>query len=403
MRYHDLKIETLRQVPSNSRTEGFAFLVRAGYMTRAGDPTLLGEQALSRLEELAKASSDLFVELGLPVFRSEESEVYFLIPTGEVEILRCPACQYADRRETARFKKQALPTEAALPIEKVATPDCNTIESLAGFLGIPKEKTAKALMFTRPSDGKFIFVAVRGDMQLSEEKLKKVVGDVRAATAEEIARSGAVAGYASPIGLKNSLIVVDDLIPQSYNLVAGANESGYHLKNTNYGRDYKAKVAADIVIANAGYPCPNCGAGLIAEQAEVLFDRSGFWFEDILDALAEVHHDDKGLTLPASAAPFDVYLMQLPGKGTNTRASAEELYTVLQFSNITVLFDDRAERAGVKFNDADLIGCPIRLTVGEKNLKEGMVELKLRNGTENQLVPPGDIAHTIRSLLKITK
>jgi prolyl-tRNA synthetase len=288
-------------------------------------------------------------------------------------------------------------------MEKVSTPECHTIEALANFLDIPKEKTAKALMYTRASDGKFVFVAVRGDMQLSETKLKKLVGEVRLATAEEITKSGAAAGYASPIGLKNTLIIVDDLITQSVNLVAGANEAGYHLKNTNYGRDYKAKIAADVVMANAGNACTNCGAELVANQAEILKDESGFWFEDILDAMAEIHHDDKGLTLPVSGAPFDVYLMQLPGKEIDTQAKAEEIYTSLQGAGMRVLIDDRAERAGVKFNDADLIGFPIRITVGEKNLKEGMVELKSRKSTENKLVQPADLAQTIQSLLKAAK
>ncbi len=146
--------------------------------------------------------------------------------------------------------------------------------------------------------------------------------------------------------------------PQSSNLAAGANEPGYHLKNTNYGRDYSAEVVADVVQAGAGDACPNCGTPLNSPNAELLADETGFYYENILAALAEVHHDDKGLTLPASAAPFDVYLMQLPGKEMDTKAKAEELYSSLQSAGISVLFDDRAERAGVKFNDADLIGCP---------------------------------------------
>jgi prolyl-tRNA synthetase len=400
MRYLDLKVETLRQAPSDARTEGLAFLFRAGYLTREGGPTLLGQQTLSRLQELAKVSPDLFIQLGLPVIRSEAREIFFAIPTGEIEFLQCSACHYAARHEIARFQKQALPAESALQTEKVPTPDCNTIESLANYLRIPKEKTAKAMMYTRPSDGQFVFVVVRGDMQLSETKLKKLVGEVRPATAEEIAKSGAAVGYASPIGLKNSLIVVDDLIPQSVNLVAGANEPGYHLKNTNYGRDYQAGVSSDVVTASAGDPCPNCRAALVADRAELLADESGFFFENILRALADVYHDDKGLIMPAHAAPFDVYLMQLPGKEIDTQAKAKELYTNLLSAGIRVLFDDRPERAGVKFNDADLIGCPIRVTVGEKTLKEGMVELKSRKGTENQFTPPAEIVHTIVSLLK---
>ncbi len=303
-----------------------------------------------------------------------------------MEVIHCPSCGYTSRREIAQFKKVPFSKEEQVPIEKVLTPDCHTIESLANFLGVPKEKTAKALMFTRLADGKFIFVVVRGDMQLSEVKLKKLIGDFRLATSEEIAKAGAAAGYASSIGLKDALIVVDDLIPQSPNLVAGANEAGYHLKNTNYGRDYTAEIVADVVMANAGDPCLNCGSKLDLVNAELLAEGNDYQFENILYALAETHHDDKGLTFPKSVAPFDVYLMNVPGKEMDTRSKAEEIYNMLQNAGISVLFDDRDERAGVKFNDADLIGCPIRITVGEKNLKEGMVELKPRKEKENRLV-----------------
>ena len=193
---------------------------------------------------------------------------------------------------------------------------------------------------------------------------------------------------------------MDDLIPQSYNLVAGANEPGYHLKNTNYGRDYSAEIVADVVQAGAGDACPNCGTPLDLSNADLLADDTGLYYENILAALAEVHHDDKGLTLPVRAAPFDVYLMQLPGKEMDTKAEAEKLYSDLQSAGISVLFDDRAERAGIKFNDADLIGLPLRVTVGEKNLKAGMVELKMRKGIENQIIQSTEIIQTIQSLLK---
>jgi prolyl-tRNA synthetase len=301
--------------------------------------------------------------------------------------------------EYAQFQKKPLPQEKELPLEKVLTHDCPTIEALAHYLSIPREKTAKALMYTRVSDGKFIFVVVRGDMQLSETKLKANVGNVRAATAEEILSAGAVPGYASPIGLKDALIVVDNLIPQSQNLVAGANEADYHLKNTNYGRDYSAEVVADLAKVEEGDPCLNCGRRLVILATIPLASGSEYDFESILLALAQSHHDEKGLMLPHPAAPFDVYLMHVPGKELDTRAKAEELYNTLQSAGISVLFDDRDERAGVKFNDADLIGCPVRVTVGEKGLKEGMVEFKPRKVKENQFVLVDEIVERINSIL----
>ena len=386
MKYTDLSIQTQREAPNNARTQGFAFLVRAGYVTRENQPTTLGEQALKHLEKLSAEQGDSFFStLDIPVI-SDEKETFFPLKTGSLEVIHCSACGYVAREEFALFAKSAPPTEEALPTEKVATHECNTIEDLANFLGVPKEKTAKALLFTRPSDGKFVFAVVRGDMQLSEAKLKRQVGDVKAAYLDEIEAVGAVPGYAAPVGLKDALIIVDDLIPNSPNLVAGANETGYHLKNVNYGRDYSAEIVADLAQAEAGDACVNCGKPLSVLFADLLDSKGVYFFDKILHALAESHRDDKGLTLPHPAAPFDVYLMHVPGKTMNTRSVADELYESLQEAGIPVLFDDRDERAGVKFNDADLIGCPVRVTVGERGLQNGMVELKPRSAAQNSLV-----------------
>jgi prolyl-tRNA synthetase len=395
MKYRDLQIQTQREAPNNARTEGFAFLVRAGYLTRENVPTKLGEHAINHLRDKAKELLQLLPTIG------NAREIFFPISTGDIEIAHCTNCTYAERLELAKFKKPFGARQAPpLPMEKIHTPDCNTIESLATFLGIQKDQTAKALMYTRVKDGKFIFVVVRGDMQLSEAKLKTHVGDVRAAMAEEIERAGAVARYASAIGLKDALIVADDLIPQSPNLVAGANEDGFHLKNTNYGRDYSAEIVADLIQAKEGDACVICGNPLSVLTTIVLvemFDREDHHHtENTLLALAETYHDEKGLTIPHPAAPFDVYLMHVPGKELDTRAKANEIYDELQNAGISVLFDDREERAGVKFNDADLIGCPVRVTVGEKGLKEGMVEIKIRTRKDSQLVPLEEIVSFLR-------
>jgi prolyl-tRNA synthetase len=398
MKYRDLNILTQREAPNNARTEGFSFLVRAGYLTRENIPTQLGEYTLAQLRNAATDPSFL-AHLALPMI-GNDNETFFPIRSGTIDVAYCPNCKYTERLELAQFAKTPLAREDELPLEKVLTPECPTIEALANFLNVPKEKTAKALMYTRISDGTFVFIVVRGDMQLSEAKLKSHIGDVRAATSEEILRSGAAAGYASPIGLKDALVVVDDLIPQSQNLVAGANEAGYHLKNTNYGRDYSAEIIADLVQIKEGDACKNCNSPLSVLSTIDLATRKTYHFENILLALAETYHDTKGLILPHPAAPFDVYLMHVPGKELDTHAKADELYALLQNSGISVLYDDRDERAGVKFNDADLIGCPMRVTVGEKALKDGMVELKPRKEKENRLIPIEAIVESTRSILK---
>lgn len=391
MRYRDLQIHTQREAPNNAKTEGFSFLVRAGYMTRENVPTKFGKLTLEHLHSITHEALT-----SLPII-GNDNQIYFPIASGDVEVIYCSSCKYTEELELAQFAKPVgITQELLLPVEKIATPGCNTIESLANFLEISKERTAKALMFTRVSDHKFIFVVARGDMQLSERKLKAKIGDVRVATEGEIVGAGSTPGYASPIGLKEALIAVDDLIPQSQNLVAGANEAGYHLKNTNYGRDYTAEIVADLVQAKAGDACINCGNSL-SELSVIQMNNN---FENILLALAETHHDEKGLTIPHPAAPFDVYLINVPGKELDTRAKTEEIYNEMRNAGISVLFDDRDERAGVKFNDADLIGLPIHVTVGEKGLKEGMVELKPRKKKENQLVPVEEIVKRINSIFR---
>ncbi|NOY98186.1 MAG: hypothetical protein GXP40_03140 [Chloroflexi bacterium] len=391
MRLSQNPIQTLREAPSNARSEGFAWLVRARVISRANDLLPLGQRTTGRLHALAAtAGGSIFTQINLPVITSG-AEIFFALQTGATGIMQCPSCGYAARRWVARFAKSALPPEDPLPTEKIATPDCNTIEELANFLGIPQEKTAKALMFTRQADGKFIFAVVRGDMQLSETKLAQLVGDVRPATTEEIEASGAAAGYASPVGLKEAVIIVDDLIPQSANLVAGANEDGYHLKNVNYGRDYTADTIADVALARAGDGCPECNGTLVPLKADLVAESKNgqLVFHDIemLQAIAETHHDEHGLVWPPEIAPYDVHLVWLPGRKMDTRPAADELYESLQAAGLSVLYDDRDERAGVKFNDADLIGCPVRVTVGERGLKDGMVELKARTASERELAP----------------
>ncbi len=403
MKYTDLSIQTQREAPNNARTQGFAFLVRAGYLTRENQLTTLGDFALKHLEKLSSdTGSSFFSTLDIPIVNNDE-ETFFLLETGALKIIHCPACGYSARGEFALFTKSASPAEEALPTETVATPECNTIEELAKFLRIPKERTAKALLYTRQSDGKLIFAVVRGDMQISEAKLREQVGDIKPAYFDEIEAAGAVAGYASPIGLKDALIIVDDLIPNSPNLVAGANETGHHLKNVNYGRDYSAEIVVDLIQAEDGNTCVNCGKPLSVLSADLLASKDTLHFDRILRALAETHHDDSGLALPHPAAPFDVYLMRIPGKTMDTSTVTTELYDSLQNDGISVLFDDRDARAGIKFNDADLVGCPVRVVVGERGLQKSSVEIKERKSKEHQLIALASVSQKVVQILVAPK
>lgn len=359
-------------------------------------------------------------------------EFMYLNPIGEDTLLICDACGYSANRQIARSRKPIPEPEAPLPIEKIPTPDVKTIEALANFLGIPKARTAKAVFLVaevplqndtaeepkQTTVEKFVFVIVRGDTEVNETKLANLLNarSLRPAAEEEILRTGAVPGYASPVGLDIE-VVVDDLIPTSPNLVAGANEAGYHLRNVNFGRDYQAAYIADIAAVQEGDACPQCGGALKSVRGvevgnifklgthfsealgcnytdqnglekPVIMGSYGIGVGRLLACIAEEHHDEFGLVWPASVAPYLVHLVSLVGRDSGvSQELAEALYSVLLAAGIEVLYDDRTESPGVKFNDADLIGLPIRLTVSERALKQGGIEFKRRDQGEKQILP----------------
>ncbi len=352
-------------------------------------------------------------------------EFMYLTPVGEDTLLLGE--DYAANREVARFHKPPVASEDPLPLEKVATPDTPTIDALAKLLDIPRTRTAKAV-FMVTDDDRFVFAVVRGDMDLNETKLANAVkaGSLRPATEEEIRAIGAEPGYGSPVGVKNCMIVVDDIIPQSPNLVAGANEPGYHLRNVNYGRDYRADIVTDIAAARDGDLAPDGQTVLRAvrgvevgnifklgtrysealgatyqdadgEKCPVVMGSYGIGVGRLMACIAEEHHDDNGLIWPVSVAPYQVHLVVLPGD--DTQRVAEELYDSLRQAGIEVLYDDRDERAGVKFNDADLIGVPLRLTVSGRSLKAGGVEYKRRDQDQRDVIAHADVIGTVQSEL----
>jgi prolyl-tRNA synthetase len=279
-------------------------------------------------------------------------------------------------------------------------------------------------------------------MELNETKLANAVGarDLRPATEAEIEAVGAVPGFASPIGLSrinprqapgtSCKVILDDSIPSSPNLVAGANEADFHLLNTNYPRDYAADLVTDMASAEADYSCPQCGHPLKAvrgvevgnifqlgtrysdslgctyldrdgQPKPVVMGSYGIGIGRLLACVAEEHHDDYGLIWPVTVAPYQVHLVLLRGKNApRVEETALRLYAELQASGIEVLYDDREESPGVKFNDADLIGLPLRLTVSERALAQNSVESKLRSASEKTMVPLEETLQKVREIMQ---
>jgi len=361
---------------------------------------------------------------------SASHEFMALSPYGEDIVLLCPSGDYAANREVATFRREAPADEAPLPMVEVETPETTTIEALARFLDIPLSRTAKAVFFKGDS-GRFVFAVVRGDLEVNETKLRKASGELglTPATAEEIRAVGAEPGYGSPVGVRDALVVVDESVRDSPNLVAGANRVGYHFRNVNLGRDYQADVVADIASAEAGFPCPVCGTPLTAERAievgnifklgtrysqalgatyldaegqshPILMGSYGIGSGRVTATIVEQHHDEKGITWPVSVAPYHVSLLSLGGANeTEPAEAADRLDEALTAAGIEVLYDDRADRAGVKFNDADLIGCPVRVSVSARTLARGEAEIKGRTASEASFVPLGDVVPTVQAMI----
>ena len=348
----------------------------------------------------------------------KDSQEFMLVTDiGEDELLFCPGCGYAANNERADLRKPVAEPESELPLEDIHTPEQKTIDELAAFLGVPAARTLKAVFYV--ADGQPVFVAIRGDLAVNEVKLTNALRalELRLMTDDEVRRYGLVAGSASPVGVSGLQIVADDTVPGSPNLVGGANRTDYHLRNVNYGRDWQADVVTDIALARPGDPCPRCGTALEAKHGiemghifklgTVYSERMGAKFLDasgheqaaimgcygigtsrLLQCVIEANHDERGIVWPRGLAPYDVHLVGLGLDRPDVSEKAAALYAMLQEHGLEVLFDDRPEAtAGVKFNDADLLGLPVRVTVSPRSLEKGAVEIKLRGGGEVELIP----------------
>jgi prolyl-tRNA synthetase len=433
-----------------------AGLIRAREFTMKDSYSLDADQEglNKQYEAHYQAYLNIFQRCALPVIAVKSDtgmmggktahEFIYISPVGEDTLIRCDNCGYSANRQIAVSKKRPCLEELALPIEKVATPDCKTIEDLASYLSIPTNKTAKAVfMMATILQGierleRFVFIIIRGDMEVNETKLATLLHAIslRPAVDEEIRAVGAVPGYASPVGLTDVRVVVDDIIPYCTNLVSGANIEGYHLRNVNYGRDYQADIVADITMANEGDECPECGrplhsirgveVGNIFKLGTWISEAMGCYYLDregksqpivmgsygigtgrLLACIAEEHHDEHGLIWPISVSPFQIHLVALPWKsGVSSGESstmAETLYKQFNEEQVECLYDDREESPGIKFNDADLIGNPIRLTISERSIKNGGVEYKRRDKTDKMIIPFENILPAMKNEIKTLK
>jgi len=388
--------------------------------------------------KMLRAYNNIYTRCGLPSLQVEADsgaiggkdshEFMVVTPDGEDEVIFCQKCKYAANVEKAQSVKGNIEQGKPLPREEVATPGAASIEEVAGFFKIPPSHTLKAVFYI--ADGKMVFVVVRGDIEVNEIKLKNALGctDLRFATEDEVIQAGIVAGAASPIGIKGLKIIADDSITSGSNFVAGANKPETHLKNVNYPRDFKADLITDIAQAHAGEECPKCGGklsstrgievGHVFKLGTFLSEKLGAFFIDaegasrpiimgcygigldrLLAAAIELHHDDKGITWPISIAPYHIYLCALRPENPDVAAAAEKAYNDLEAQGLEVLFDDRNESPGVKFNDADLLGMPFRVTVSPRTLEKNSAEIKKRTEKESQLVPLDKVTASMKGII----
>lgn len=352
---------------------------------------------------------------------------------GEALVASCDSCNYAatDEKATVVYNNEGN-LEAELEIEKVSTPAVTTIEGLMEFFHVDGSKFAKALVYN--FKGKAIMAIIPGDRELNETKLNNYLSaaehDIDLADEEMIKEiTGADVGFTGPIGLKKSVkIVVDKSIVEMKNLVVGGNETDFHIKNVNYGRDFKGEVCEDLLMVREGDKCPKCdgdlhmergievgnifqlgtkysegiGAKFLDENGKEQFFQMGSYGIGVsrsVAAVIEQYHDEKGIVWPLNIAPYHAIITIINTKNEEQTRLAEEIYQDLISLGAEVLLDDRNERAGIKFNDRDLIGIPIRITVG-KMAGEGIVEYSLRNEDEKQEVSCKQVVHLVEDALK---
>lgn len=352
---------------------------------------------------------------------SNSHEFTALSEVGESQIAYCEKCHMAATVERAETVDAKPDEEEMRPLEEVSTPDMKTIEDVAAYLGLNKDRTIKALLFVtydnREKENGYVAAFIRGDRELNMVKLVNALGipehSIDFADEGKMGpATGCVGGFTGPVGLHDLTLVVDNELTGQKNLCAGACKKDLHLKNVNYGRDYEADIISDIKLIQENDPCPSCGEPVkIARGIEVgqvfklgtkYSESMGAYYKDenqqsrpivmgcygigvtrTLAAIVEQHHDDDGIIWPLSVAPYQVIIIIVKTSDKTQMKEGERLYSELKKAGADVLLDDRDERPGVKFKDADLIGIPVQITVG-RGSAEGKAEYKLRRGSEKE-------------------
>ena len=412
------------------------FIMKDAYSFDVSD-----EAALASYDQMRETYHRIFQRLGLDyrvveadsgaIGGKESAEFQVLAQTGEDRIVACGQCDYAANVEIAKpgpsTDDQPDPSKM-LPIEKVETPDTHTIAEVVTFFGpdATAAQTLKSLVYVACDE--VVLAVVRGDHEINEIGLARQLGVDDVLLASDAAVNEATntgIGFVGPVGFKGRIIADPDAA-SALNTIAGAGETPYHLKNVNHGRDYTAEVLS-IRQATSGDPCPNCGGTLelyrgiegghifvlgthysdkmnatfLDEEGNshaIVMGCYGIGVTRLIAAIIEQHHDEQGICWPVHVAPYEVIVTPI-GKEEEPLARATEIYDALRDEGIEVLLDDRSERPGVKFKDADLLGIPLRITIGSRGLKQGTVELKKRTEAESEDVPAAEIISATKSAL----
>ena len=357
-------------------------------------------------------------------------EFMALAESGESAILYCDTCDWAATDEIAGREPLSVPAEEMLPVEKVDTPDCGTVEDVAKFLQVPTNRIVKTMYYQ--ADEQLVIALVRGDRRINEIKLQGLLGCNELTLAENAALEvhGQKVGYLGPVGVDGVKIVADAEVPLMFNVIVGANDGERHLLNVNYQRgDFRIDQVADLRYLEEGEQCPHCQghlklargievgqifklhtkysdslhvvyAGEDGQEHPVVMGCYGIGIGRTLAAVVEQCNDADGIIWPMAVAPYQAVIIPVNDREPELKEAAERIYAELETAGVEVVLDDRQERAGVKFKDADLIGYPVRITVGAKALARGNVEVRLRKNGEMQEIALDSLTDWLKAYIE---